>query len=164
MLIILVKYFGMLRGALLFIGETIGWQELLLIGMLALIFLGPRRLPKVAKTFGKAMAELRRAGQEFKKTWEKEVALEEEEKRFLQNPFDESLILAEERYSKANMQKDNSESFIPSKEIELSSKSKSLSSQKGFVRRVEQKEKEIETSEDLNKDKTVTINSKQNWL
>jgi Tat protein translocase TatB subunit len=82
----------------LFIGESIGWQELFLIGVLALIFLGPRKLPQIAKTIGKTLAELKSAGQEFRNTWEREVSLEEEEKNFLKNPFDENLILAEDKY------------------------------------------------------------------
>jgi sec-independent protein translocase protein TatB len=56
------------------IGETIGWQELIFIGILALIFLGPRKLPTMARTIGKYMAEFRRAANEFKSTWETEVS------------------------------------------------------------------------------------------
>ena len=82
----------------LFIGESIGWQELFLIGVLALIFLGPRKLPQLAKTIGRTMADLRNAGQEFRNTWEREVSLEEEEKNFLKNPLDENLILTEDKY------------------------------------------------------------------
>jgi sec-independent protein translocase protein TatB len=59
---------------LLLIGETVGWQELIFIGILALIFLGPRKLPTMAKTIGKYMAEFRRAANEFKSTWESEVS------------------------------------------------------------------------------------------
>jgi sec-independent protein translocase protein TatB len=58
----------------LLIGETIGWQELIFIGILALIFLGPRKLPTMARTIGKYMAEFRRAATEFKSTWESEVS------------------------------------------------------------------------------------------
>jgi Tat protein translocase TatB subunit len=58
----------------LLIGETIGWQELIFIGILALIFLGPRKLPTMARTIGKYMAEFRRAANEFKSTWETEVS------------------------------------------------------------------------------------------
>jgi sec-independent protein translocase protein TatB len=39
----------------------IGTSELLVIFVVALIVLGPKRLPEVARTLGKAMAELRRA-------------------------------------------------------------------------------------------------------
>ena len=58
----------------LLIGETVGWQELIFIGILALIFLGPRKLPTMAKTIGKYMSEIRRAANEFKSTWESEVS------------------------------------------------------------------------------------------
>lgn len=81
-----------------FIGESIGWQELILIGTLALIFLGPRKLPQIVKTIGKTMAEFRNMGQEFKSTWEREASLEDEEKSILKNPFDENLVTAEEKY------------------------------------------------------------------
>lgn len=61
---------------LLLIGESLGMQELLLIGVIALIIFGPRKLPQIARTIGKTMAEFRRATNEFKSTWEKEVDFE----------------------------------------------------------------------------------------
>ena len=39
----------------LFIFESIGTSELLLVGIVALIFLGPRKLPELAKKAGKIM-------------------------------------------------------------------------------------------------------------
>lgn len=62
----------------LFIFESIGTSELILIGIIALIFLGPRKLPQIAKTIGKTMADFRSTANEFKSTWEKEVDFEEE--------------------------------------------------------------------------------------
>lgn len=58
---------------LFFIGESLGWQEIILIGVIALIFLGPRKLPQLAKTIGKTMADFRKITNDFKSTWEKEV-------------------------------------------------------------------------------------------
>ena len=49
-----------------------------MIGIIALIFLGPRKLPQIAKTIGKAMADFRNTTNEFKATWEREVDFEEE--------------------------------------------------------------------------------------
>lgn len=67
----------------LFIGESIGMQELILIGVIALIVFGPRKLPQMARTIGKMMAEFRKATNDFKDTWEKEVNFEgfEEDKQ-----------------------------------------------------------------------------------
>ena len=59
----------------LFIFESIGTQELILIGIVALIFLGPRKLPEIAKTIGKYMAEFRNTTNEFKATWERDPNL-----------------------------------------------------------------------------------------
>lgn len=64
----------------LFIFESIGTSELLLIGVIALIFLGPRKLPQIARTIGRTMAEFRNTTNEFKSTWEREVNFEEETK------------------------------------------------------------------------------------
>lgn len=72
----------------LFILESIGTQELVLIGIVALIFLGPRQMPQIAKKIGKIMAEFRSTTQEFKSTWEREVNLEEEE-RALRSAFED---------------------------------------------------------------------------
>ena len=64
----------------LFILESIGTSELVLIGIVALIFLGPRKLPEYARKIGKIMAEFRGTANEFKETWQREVNFEEETK------------------------------------------------------------------------------------
>lgn len=83
----------------LFILESIGTSELLLIGLIALIVFGPRKLPQIARTIGKTMSEFKRAGQEFRTTWEREVTLEEEEKIFIKDPLGENPVLAEIKYT-----------------------------------------------------------------
>ena len=65
----------------LFILESIGTSELLLIGLVALIIFGPRKLPELARMLGKAMNEFRRTTDDFKETWAREVDFEGEEKR-----------------------------------------------------------------------------------
>lgn len=62
----------------LFIFESIGTSELMLIGLVALIFLGPRKLPEMARKMGKMMNEFKATTNEFKSTWEREVNFEEE--------------------------------------------------------------------------------------
>jgi len=57
--------------------ESLGSTELLFILVMALVFFGPRKLPQLSRSLGKSMAEFRRASDEFKRTWEREVNLEE---------------------------------------------------------------------------------------
>lgn len=58
-----IAYFGPMFG--------IGMPELLLILGLALIVLGPKKLPELAKTLGKGLAEFRRATDELKDEFRK---------------------------------------------------------------------------------------------
>ncbi len=62
----------------LLILDSVGNSELLLILAAALIFFGPRRLPQLSRQLGKSLHEFRRASEDFKRTWEREVNLEEE--------------------------------------------------------------------------------------
>ncbi len=56
--------------------DSLGSTELLFILVVALIFFGPRKLPTLARSMGKSLAEFRKASDDFKRTWEREVALE----------------------------------------------------------------------------------------
>jgi Tat protein translocase TatB subunit len=64
----------------LLILDSVGNSELLLILAAALIFFGPRRLPKLSRQIGKSLSEFRRASEDFKRTWEREVNLEDVDK------------------------------------------------------------------------------------
>ena len=61
---------------LLFIFEGLGTSELLLILIVALVIFGPRKLPQLSRSFGKSLANFKRASEDFKQTWEREVARE----------------------------------------------------------------------------------------
>ena len=52
---------------------TLGGQDMLLIVLLALLLFGPKELPKIAKMMGKAMTEFRRAQNELKTTFNREL-------------------------------------------------------------------------------------------
>jgi len=73
----------------LFILESIGTSELILIGIVALIVFGPRKLPEMARMIGKTMADFRRTTNDFKSTWEKEASFEEtgtQNKSYVETP------------------------------------------------------------------------------
>jgi Tat protein translocase TatB subunit len=55
----------------------IGFQEMIVILVLALILIGPKKLPEVAKSIGKAVAELRKAMDDFKGSIDEEIFREE---------------------------------------------------------------------------------------
>jgi Tat protein translocase TatB subunit len=61
----------------LLILESLGSTELLFILVMALVFFGPRKLPQISRTLGKNIADFKRASEDFKRTWEKEVRIEE---------------------------------------------------------------------------------------
>ena len=61
----------------LLILESLGSTELVFILVMALVFFGPRKLPQISRTLGKNLAEFRRASEDFKRTWDREVSLED---------------------------------------------------------------------------------------
>jgi Tat protein translocase TatB subunit len=65
---------------------NVGMPELLVILGVALIFLGPKRLPEVARTLGKALAELRKATAGINQELDNARAMLEEEARRASTP------------------------------------------------------------------------------
>ena len=55
----------------------IGVPEIIMILVIALIVFGPRKLPEVGRTLGKALGEFRKATDDLKNTIEREVRVEE---------------------------------------------------------------------------------------
>lgn len=55
---------------------SIGGPELLLLLGLAFLLFGPRKLPEIGRSLGRAMAEFRKATLEFKTGLEQEIELE----------------------------------------------------------------------------------------
>ncbi|MEE4252955.1 MAG: Sec-independent protein translocase protein TatB [Desulfuromusa sp.] len=56
----------------------IGMTEMVLIAALALIVLGPKKLPDLARSLGKGFAEFKRATNELKSTIDLEIKAEDE--------------------------------------------------------------------------------------
>jgi TatA/E family protein of Tat protein translocase len=60
-----------------FMFGSLGIPELILIFIVALIVFGPKKLPEIGRTLGKAMGEFKKATDDFKNTIEREVHVEE---------------------------------------------------------------------------------------
>src|SRR5580693_5425697 len=67
----LVAYNG--SGGYLFTMGSLGTPEMVAIFFLALLLFGPKELPKLGKTVGKAMTEFRKAQAELKTTFDREM-------------------------------------------------------------------------------------------
>ncbi len=131
----------------LFIFESIGTSELILVGIVALIFLGPRKLPELARKFGKITAEFRGTANEFKETWQREVNFEEEAKSLDIN------ALEAESVSRSSNNTTTQTPIEPSiKEIDAASFAHLVPTDAGPVEPTKEKAEILET------------NDKKNWL
>jgi len=52
---------------------TLGTQEMVIIFLLALLLFGPKELPRIGRTIGKAISDFRRASNELKDTFDREM-------------------------------------------------------------------------------------------
>ncbi len=52
---------------------TIGVQEMVVIFIVALVLFGPKKLPELGRTIGKALTEFRRASSDLKASFEREM-------------------------------------------------------------------------------------------
>ena len=57
----------------------LGWQETLAILIVALLVFGPKKLPQLGKDLASAMGQFRRATNDLKGTWDRELAAMERE-------------------------------------------------------------------------------------
>lgn len=60
---------------------SLGFPEILFILVLALLVFGPRRLPEVGRTIGKALGEFRRATGDLKRSFDQETSSFEQQVR-----------------------------------------------------------------------------------
>lgn len=60
---------------------SLGAPEIIFILLLALLVFGPRRLPEMGRTIGRALGEFRRATTDLKRSINTEIALEDAEER-----------------------------------------------------------------------------------
>ena len=55
----------------------LGVPEMILIFVVALLLFGPRKMPEIGRSLGRAIGEFRKASNDFKRTIEDEVAADE---------------------------------------------------------------------------------------
>lgn len=128
-----------------------------MIGIVALIIFGPRKLPDLMRRFGKAMAEFRRSTNEFKESWEKEVDIDSIKKEF----SGEDLLTGETQnsISRENQQNEFEKDLMVPEIKEIKGED--------FERISSQTSGESLTSEpttDLDDEQTDDSGSKQDWL
>ena len=56
---------------------NLGFPEMLVILVIALVFFGPGKLPEIGKSLGKGIAEFKKASRDLARTWEEEEATSE---------------------------------------------------------------------------------------
>lgn len=57
---------------------SLSFNEIFFIMVLALLIFGPKRLPQIGRTLGRAIGEFRRASSDFKRSMEVEMSLDDE--------------------------------------------------------------------------------------
>lgn len=119
---------------------------------MALVFFGPRKLPQLSRTLGKNLAEFRKASEDFKRTWEREVALEE----FKQDPdallsYDDSVV-------------GTSEEVRTSEEVTPEAPSEATQEAQLDTTTVETSSESVEILDTTNTTTQPEPLSKQNWL
>ena len=140
----------------LLIFESIGTSELILIGIIALIFLGPRKLPQLAKTVGKTLADFRNTTNEFKSTWEREVNFEEEERALRTGDLPAAPVA---RATPEHGSEPQSVSVPQIKHIDKSEFDEIVADQNGSLAKTNE-----DVIQETVEEETDTISDKGNWL
>ena len=65
----------------------IGMQELIVIFIIALIIVGPKKLPELAKALGRGFAEFKRAANDIRQTIDTEIQLNDQAPKMLNQNF-----------------------------------------------------------------------------
>jgi len=69
-----------------------GMPQIIIILAIALIIFGPQKLPELARTLGKALADFKRATNDFKASIEEEARIEEEQETVRKEAENEKVV------------------------------------------------------------------------
>lgn len=79
-----------------------GMPQILIVLAIALIVIGPQKLPELARTLGKGLKEFKRASNDFRRSIEEDERVEEEKKRLMnEDVAEESAEVLETRKTAA---------------------------------------------------------------
>jgi Tat protein translocase TatB subunit len=92
----------------------IGMQEILIVLVIALIVIGPKRLPEVARTLGKGLAEFKKATDDFQETVRRDLEQDKHEEFVKKYPH----LLPEEEEGKESSQPPEPQAAYKPDEIE----------------------------------------------
>lgn len=71
----------------------VGAQEMIFIFLLALVLFGPKKLPELGRTIGRAITEFRRASADLKASFEREMRSLERETEALKEPVSTTPVI-----------------------------------------------------------------------
>ncbi len=132
----------------------IGMPEMLVILALALIVIGPKKLPDLAKSLGRAMREFKKATSEFKETIQLESELSEVKETF--NDFGDEVKDAVDLNLKPEKQKADKIGSDDEKKKEKDREGDSESDDFGNLKNLKKEFDSLDTHTDTpQKDKTV---------
>ncbi len=76
----------------------IGMPELIIILVLALIVIGPQKLPEMARSLGKGLGEFKRASNDFRRNMEEEAMAAEVKERMAKENTAKEVVEAEKSH------------------------------------------------------------------
>jgi Tat protein translocase TatB subunit len=121
---------------------NIGFPELLIIVAIALIVFGPNKLPELARAFGKAMREFKKATEEVKESFEAETKDLDELKSTLAEEREKFLAGLTEEVSETTGEAPISSGTTGERMAESEAPASEAASSHGQEEKIEKKEKE----------------------
>jgi len=79
----------------------IGMPELVIIMVIALIVMGPQKLPELARSLGKGLAEFKRASNDFRRNMEEEARIVEEKEQLSREAAAKEMLEPEKAHEPA---------------------------------------------------------------
>jgi sec-independent protein translocase protein TatA len=81
----------------------IGMPEMIIILVIALIVMGPQKLPELARSLGKGLAEFKRASSDFRRSMDEEARNAEEKERMAREAAVKEVVDPEKAHEAAEI-------------------------------------------------------------